>query len=129
MHPTSPRSLNDILRACDLILRHTAGRTLDDFERDPFFRAAVERWFEIIGEALRRLERRDPATAASIPDHRDIIDFRNVLAHGYDDVENDSVWSFVQNELPILRERVANLLRAPNPSDETASAPDGGLPP
>lgn len=128
MQPTSPKSLSDALRACDLILQHTAGRTLDDYERDPFFRAAVERWFEIIGEALRRLERKDPAIAASLPDLRDIIDFRNVLAHGYDDVENDSVWSFVQNELPLLREQVVDLLRAPDPSDETASAPDGSPP-
>jgi len=67
MHPTSPKSLSDILRACDLILGHTAGHTFDDYDSDPFFRAAVERCFEVIGEALHRLERKDPVTAAATP--------------------------------------------------------------
>jgi len=64
MHPTSPKALNDIVAACDLIQAHVAGRTFDARERDPWLRAGVERSFEIIGEALRRIERKDPATAA-----------------------------------------------------------------
>ena len=95
MHPTSPRSLRDILTACDLILRHTAGRTLEDYTLDPWLRAGTERSFGIIGEALRRLERKDPTTVASIPAYRDIIDFRNVLAHGYDTVNHARVWQYI----------------------------------
>lgn len=126
MHPTSPKSLKDMLRASDLILQHTAGRTFDDYERDPFFRASIERFFEIIGEALNRLDRKDPATAALIPDHREIIDFRNVLAHGYDTVDNDRVWLYVQDELPRLREQVADLLRQGERSSETSPSSNGG---
>ncbi|MDP9366435.1 MAG: DUF86 domain-containing protein [Chloroflexota bacterium] len=99
-----------MLSTCELILEHTAGRSFDDYDGDPFFRARVEYCFEIIGEALRRIERRDPTTAALIPDHREIVDFRNVLAHGYDIVDNDDVWSFVKNDLPLLRERLRALL-------------------
>ncbi len=99
-----------MITAADLILRHTAGRTLDDYERDPYFRAAVERFLEIIGEALRRIERHDPATAATIPAYRDIIDFRNLLAHGYDSVNHAFVWHYIETDLPALRERVQALL-------------------
>jgi uncharacterized protein with HEPN domain len=110
MHPTSPKSLSDVLTACDLILRHTAGRTLDDYRREAFLRAGVERCFEVIGEARRRIERKDPATAAAIPAYRDAIDFRNLLAHGYDTVNHDRVWRYIENDLPALRERVEQLL-------------------
>lgn len=91
MRPTLPKSLRDALAACDLILSHVGGLAFDDDARDPWLRAAVERSFEIIGEALRRIERTGSATAASIPDYRGMIDFRNLLAHGYDSVRHDRV--------------------------------------
>lgn len=47
----------------------------------------MERNFEIIGEAMRRLANEDPETAAEISDHRRIIAFRNILIHGYDLVD------------------------------------------
>jgi uncharacterized protein with HEPN domain len=45
-------------------------------------RAAVERKFEVVGEALGQLARLDPELAARIPDYRRIIAFRNILIHG-----------------------------------------------
>ena len=78
--------------------------------------AAVERQFEIIGEALVGLRRIAPEVAAMIPDISQIIGFRNVLAHAYDDVDSVEVWGTIQNDLPTLRKAVADLLRgAPAP--------------
>lgn len=111
MHPTSPKALNDVLGACDLIGEHVAGRTFADYERDPWLRAGVERSFEIIGEALRRIERKDPTTASSIPKYRAMIDFRNLLAHGYDTINHARVWRYIHSDLPSLRARAAELLR------------------
>jgi hypothetical protein len=37
--------------------------------------------FEILGEALKRLQKSDPTLANQIPEHRQIISFRNVLIH------------------------------------------------
>jgi uncharacterized protein with HEPN domain len=54
-------------------------------------RSAVERQFEIIGEALSQLAKIDPAVAARIPDLRRIVGFRNVLIHGYDRMDAASV--------------------------------------
>jgi len=74
-------------------------------------RAAVERQFEIIGEALRRLLTEDPSTAASISEHARIIAFRNILAHGYADIDDRIVWGIVESNLPSLLSEVDTLLK------------------
>lgn len=61
-------------------------------------RSAVERQFEIIGEALSQLARADPTLAERVPDLRRIIGFRNVLIHGYDRVDAAAVWRVVEDD-------------------------------
>jgi uncharacterized protein with HEPN domain len=73
-------------------------------------RAAVERQFEIIGEALAQLASCDAAEAARISEHRRIIAFRNILIHGYADVDDRLVWDIVETRLPLLRREVDGLL-------------------
>ncbi len=104
------KHLFDVQEAGRLILRFTTGRTFEDYEEDPMLRSAVERQFEIIGEALNRLARFDPGTAARIAEHRRIIEFRNVLAHGYDVIQNDVVWGIVETRLPALLKIVEELM-------------------
>ena len=79
MHPKSPRWLNDIATRCAFIQEVTADRSLADYEADQLLRAGIERTFEVIGEALLRIERTDPATTARITDYRRVIGFRNRL--------------------------------------------------
>lgn len=74
------------------------------------FRAAVEREFTIIGEAMARLASADSATASRISGHRRIIAFRNVLVHGYTVVDNQIVWDVLQSDLPTLVTEVEALL-------------------
>lgn len=57
MQRKSPSLLSDALAAADLILQHTADSTLADYLGDPWFRSAVERNYEVIGEAIRMIER------------------------------------------------------------------------
>ena len=74
-------------------------------------RAAVERQFEIIGEALAQLAKGDPATATRITDYRRIIAFRNILIHGYAQVDDRLVWDIVASKLAVLRSDVQMLLQ------------------
>ena len=74
-------------------------------------RAAVERQFEIIGEALRRLSKEDSPTTARISEHARIIAFRNILVHGYADIDDRIVWDVVQSKLPALLLEVESLLK------------------
>lgn len=73
-------------------------------------RAAVEREFEIVGEALAKLVKTDEKLAAQISEHRRIIAFRNILIHGYTDVDDRLVWDVVATKLPVLRREVDALL-------------------
>jgi uncharacterized protein with HEPN domain len=77
-------------------------------------RSAVERQFEIVGEALAQLARLDVAMSARIPDIRAIIAFRNALIHGYALVDRARVWRVVQENLPPLRGVPAGLLAEPD---------------
>ena len=88
----------------------TAGKTFEDFDRDIVLRSAVERQFEIAGEALRQLAGVDAALAAKIPDLLAIVAFRNILIHGYALIDRARVWRVVQADLPKLREVLNDLL-------------------
>jgi len=104
--------LYDMQRAAEALATFTAGKTFDDYQADALLRSAVERQFEIIGEALVRLARVDVQTAERISDHRRIIAFRNVLIHGYAEVDNRLVWGVPQRDLTPLRAEVDAMLAA-----------------
>jgi hypothetical protein len=63
MHADARKLLWDSQRAADRVARFTAGKTFQSYDGDEFLRAAVERQFEIIGEALNQLRRIDPEEA------------------------------------------------------------------
>jgi len=106
-----PKSLLwDAREAADAIATMTTGKTFADFDRDIVLRSAVERQFEIVGEALARLARADTAMAERIPDFRDIIAFRNILIHGYAVIDRARVWRVVEDDLPRLRTTLSGLL-------------------
>ncbi len=100
----------DIERAGADIEGFTKGMGHGDWLRDRRTQAAVERKFEIIGEALNRLDKSHPEYAARIPDLSRIIGFRNILAHGYDIIAPEDVWDYSRNDLPVLRAVVKALL-------------------
>jgi uncharacterized protein with HEPN domain len=111
MPPDVPKWLEDIRDACGYILTMTNGKSLPVFASDRTLRQAVERNFEIIGEAITRIARTDEATASRLTDRRRIVAFRNILVHGYDSIDMDVVWLVVQDSLPRLLDEVEALLR------------------
>jgi uncharacterized protein with HEPN domain len=110
MQPESKKYLFDILQAARSIEGFSQGKDLAGYEADPMLRSAIERQFEIVGEALRRLAKEDAATAAEITDHERIISFRNILVHGYAEVDDRIVWDILQGKLPTLLREVESLL-------------------
>lgn len=111
--PREPRAyLYDVAQAARLITDFTAGLDFDAYVGRPMVRAAVERQFEIIGEALRQLAAVDPAMAEEITHYRRAIAFRNILAHGYAGVDDRLVWDMVATHLAELRRDVERLLAA-----------------
>lgn len=105
MQPDVPARLHHLLEARHTIVEITAGKSFDDYESDKILRLAVERLFGILGEALREAGRLEPAIQQRITAFRKIVDFRNILVHGYATVYNESVWARIEDDLPqLLRE-------------------------
>jgi uncharacterized protein with HEPN domain len=111
MKDESLAPLHDILTAGSAVRLFVSGRSFEDYTTDDLLRSAVERKFEIIGEALNRVRRDDPVVLDRIREHRSVISFRNILVHGYDTIDDRIVWSVIQDGLPRLLDDVQQLLR------------------
>jgi len=114
--PREPgKYLHDIARAAASVQEFVAGRTLESWRGDRLLQSAVERQFEIMGEALNQLSRHAPDVSEQIPEYQRIIAFRNILIHGYAEVDSDLVWGVIERNLPELQESVAKLLNEHQP--------------
>ncbi len=104
--------LQDILEAGQAIQAFTKDMTFEQYQASDLVRAAVERKFSIIGEALNQALQIDPTLRGGIDRARDIVDFRNRVMHGYFSVDDRILWSATRTSLPALREEVEILLKA-----------------
>ncbi len=102
--------LQDVLEQSEEVREFTDGMSYEAYREDRKTQAAVERKFEIIGEALNRLSRIDEDLLNQVRDYRSIISFRNILAHGYDSVDDLVVWGIIENDLNHLIEDAGRLL-------------------
>ena len=111
MAPDILKYLFDIREAALAIGRFVEGKTFTDYEKDELLQSGVERKFEIIGEALNRINKDDPGVLESIREYRSIISFRNILIHGYDAINAKIVWGIIEEELGKLIEDVDKLIK------------------
>ena len=102
--------LEDAANSCRLILQFTENMTEAEYVADLKTQSAVERQFEIIGEALNRIKHIDVELLAGVDNWREIIGFRNVIAHGYDVVENEIVWNSIEKDIPALLNQLIQLI-------------------
>lgn len=102
--------LSDVRDAVSAILKFVEDKTYEDYREDDLLISGVERKFEIIGEALNRIKRSSPQVLDKIRDHRSIISFRNILAHGYDSIDLRIVWDIIEESLDTLYTDVDELL-------------------
>ena len=112
MHPKSAKLVEDIRDAAAFILDASKDMSSEQFAGNRLVRQAVERNFQIIGEAARRLTNVDEATAAGLGPVARVIAFRNIIVHGYDSMDYEVVWSVIKHDLPGLSLRATELLRS-----------------
>ncbi len=79
-----------------------------EYENNLLLQDAEEKNLITIGEAMGKLLILEPTIA--ITNARRIVDARNKLAHGYDEIENVQVWSILINHLPLLKKETIKLL-------------------
>lgn len=121
MRLESKKYLYDIARAAALAMEFVAGKTFSDYAADAKLRSAVERQLEIVGEALAQLARTDAATASQISEYQRIIAFRNILIHGYAEIDHRIVWNVIERKLPVVRREAEAFLRTDDPNEGTRS--------
>ena len=104
------KHLQDVLDAINELEGFFADfpRRFDLFEKDGLRICAVERKTEIIGEAINRIRKKDPAF--DIPNAKEIINTRNRIIHGYDSVEAEFLWGLVIRHIPELKKDVMRIL-------------------
>jgi uncharacterized protein with HEPN domain len=104
------KSLIDILHAAEEIQNFTHKMNFKAYQGSQVTQRAVERDFEIIGEALNRIKQIDEEFTGKLSESHRIIGFRNILIHGYDIIDAMIVWKAVENHLPILAKEVKEIL-------------------
>lgn len=104
------KRLREALEAASLIHTMVRDQTLEGYLADEWFRAAVERKLEIIGEALNSVRRSDPAIDAHLPTIHEWPALRNVLSHVYFQIDHEVVWTTATTELPDLIETLERVL-------------------
>ena len=99
MDNKSKKYLFDIITAINNIETYLGEKKLfQKYEEDGMLQDAVERNIEIIGEAMNKLLNINEDT--DISNARRIVDARNKIIHGYDEIENSQIWSIIINHLP-----------------------------
>ncbi len=83
-------------------------RDFNIYIANKMLRRAVEREFEIIGEAMNRIEKID--SSINISSKKQIVNMRNRVIHGYDKIDNEIVWGTIVRHLPKLKEEIERLL-------------------
>ncbi len=109
-----PRAwLWDIQQASERAMLFLEPHDMASYQANDLVRAALERQFEIIGEAVSQLAKHAPEIAAQVPHWREAIGFRNVLIHGYATIDDARVWQIAKVNLPALLEAVNRLIGRP----------------
>ena len=96
------KNLVDVIQTAEEIQNFTREMDFKAYHESPLTQRAVERDFEIIGEALNRIRKIDEQIFERVSEHQRIIGFRNVLIHGYDLIDDMIAWNAVENHLPLL---------------------------
>ena len=110
MEPNSRNlaSIWDMREAIREIQEDTAGLTYEGFENNRTVRRAVERNFEILGEAGARVSEEFRQQHSEI-DWRKIIGLRNIIIHRYEKVDAEMLWEIIVSILPALSNQLEQL--------------------
>lgn len=102
--------LEDILKAIELIESYSKGIQFSELLQERMRQDAIIRQMEIIGEAANHLP---DSFLEEHPDFpvREAVVMRNFLIHDYDNVEIETVWQTMFEDLPLLKKKIEKILR------------------
>lgn len=83
-------------------------KRFENFNNNILLRRAVERMFEVIGEAIKNYKNLNQEF--EIAHSKEIIGLRNIIAHAYDSVDYPKLWAIVINHIPQLKKEIDSLI-------------------
>ena len=102
--------LEDIIKSIDEIIEFLPEkRDFFQYQEDLKTKKAVERNIEIIGEAINRITKHKEANF-QINNAQKIIGVRNRIAHEYDNISDEIIWTIINRELPELRKEIQAIM-------------------
>lgn len=102
-------SVWDMTQAIQHIQTFTSDLTFDEYLNDIRTISAVERQFEVLGEAARRISNKFRQAHPTI-DWQRMVGLRNIVAHRYDEVRQDILWTIIHSELGPLLAQLESIL-------------------
>ena len=102
--------LEDMKLAAEFVVSAVANRQREDIHENLMLRFAIERELITVGEALNQLHQIAPEVAEHIHDWKKVIDFRNILVHGYKVLDEDIIWDISKTDVPRLIEKLTELI-------------------
>jgi uncharacterized protein with HEPN domain len=100
--------LNDMIDFAGKVLAYTEGLDQQAFIVSGLNYDATVRNLELLGEAATHIPSEQRGTCPAIP-WRQIIATRNRLIHGYLGIDNDTLWSIIRDDIPVLMTELRKL--------------------
>ena len=100
--------LDDMIDFAEKVLAYTAGFDQPGFATSGLTYDATARNLELLGEAASHIPAEIRESASEIP-WRQIIATRNRLIHAYLGIDNDILWSIIEQDIPVLLPQLKNL--------------------
>lgn len=102
--------LRHILDAVRTVEEYLQGVSEEQFNNTRLLQDGVIRQIEIIGEATRHVSKDIRRTYPEIP-WQDVAGMRDKLIHDYFGVDLEKVWLTAQEDLPVLKKQVTDILK------------------
>jgi uncharacterized protein with HEPN domain len=103
--------LQHILDAIDEVEAFVEGCNFGQFVTNSMMFSACLHKLEVIGEASNRLTQDLQDASNEIP-WRSINGLRNMIAHEYFGIDQQTIWNIIQSDLPTLRPKLVKLLES-----------------
>jgi uncharacterized protein with HEPN domain len=94
--------LGDLISAGEWIITWTEAITVAEYSANEQLKCAVERKFEVIAESLKRVLKAEPGLSLRFHESREIMQFRNILTHGYHLIDDTIVLKTARADVPRL---------------------------
>lgn len=107
----APAHLADMLGFVRELRAIAAAHTLEVFVADRILNLATEKLFINLGEAAQRLSDAERAAIGGVP-WRQIIGLRNILAHGYERIDQETLYRTAATNLATVEEALVKALAA-----------------